>query len=49
MMENLLTQESLVISLDHVFQIATVLLLISAVMIWAVPKPVKAVDTSQAH
>jgi len=48
-MENLLTQESLVISLDHVMLIATALLLASAVLIWAVPKPRKAVDTSQAH
>jgi DHA2 family multidrug resistance protein len=49
MMENILTQESLVISLDHMFEIATLLLLVSAVLIWAVPKPRKAVDTSQAH
>jgi DHA2 family multidrug resistance protein len=49
MVENLLTQESLVISLDHMFQIATVLMLISAALIWLVPKPRKAVDTSQAH
>ena len=47
--ENLLTQESLVISLDHMFEIATAALLASAVLIWLVPKPRKAVDTSQAH
>ena len=49
MIENLLTQESLVVSLDHMFLIATSLLLASAVLIWLVPKPRKAVDTSQAH
>ncbi|WP_205412318.1 DHA2 family efflux MFS transporter permease subunit [Sphingomonas crusticola] len=49
MVENLLTQESLVISLDHMFEIATALLLLSAALIWLVPKPRKAVDTSQAH
>jgi DHA2 family multidrug resistance protein len=49
LMENMLTQESLVISLDHMFLIATCLLLASAVLIWLVPKPRKAVDTSQAH
>ena len=47
--ENLLTQESLIVSLDHMFEIATALMLLSAVLIWAVPKPRKAVDTSQAH
>jgi DHA2 family multidrug resistance protein len=47
--ENLLTQESLIVSLDHMFEIATLLMLLSAVLIWAVPKPRKAVDTSQAH
>jgi len=47
--ENLLTQESLVISLDHMFEIATAALFASAVLIWLVPKPRKAVDTSQAH
>jgi DHA2 family multidrug resistance protein len=47
--ENLLTQESLIISLDHMFEIATVLMLASAVLIWLVPKPRKAVDTSKAH
>ena len=47
--ENLLTQESLVISLDHMFEIATAALLVSALLIWLVPKPRKAVDTSQAH
>lgn len=47
--ENLLTQESLIISLDHMFEIATLLMLASAILIWAVPKPKKAVDTSQAH
>jgi hypothetical protein len=31
------------------FLIATCLLLASAVLIWLVPKPKKAVDTSQAH
>ena len=49
LMENLLTQESLVVSLDHMFLIATCLLLASAILIWLVPKPKKAVDTSQAH
>jgi DHA2 family multidrug resistance protein len=49
MLENLLTQESLIISLDHMFLIATCLLMASAVLIWIVPKPGKAVDTSQAH
>ena len=49
LVENLLTQESLVVSLDHMFLIATCLLLASAVLIWLVPKPKKAVDTSQAH
>jgi DHA2 family multidrug resistance protein len=49
LMENMLTQESLVISLDHMFMIATSLLAASAVLIWLVPKPRKAVDTSQAH
>jgi DHA2 family multidrug resistance protein len=47
--ENLLTQESLIISLDHMFEIATAALLASALLIWLVPKPRKAVDTSQAH
>jgi DHA2 family multidrug resistance protein len=47
--ENLLTQESLVISLDHMFILATILMGISAVLIWLVPKPRKGVDTSQAH
>ena len=47
--ENLLTQESLVISLDHMFILATILMGISAVLIWLVPKPRRAVDTSQAH
>jgi DHA2 family multidrug resistance protein len=47
--ENLLTQESLVISLDHMFEIATAALLVSALLIWLVPRPRKAVDTSQAH
>ena len=47
--ENLLTQESLIISLDHMFEIATVLMLASAILIWVVPKPRKAVDTSKAH
>jgi MFS transporter, DHA2 family, multidrug resistance protein len=49
LLDNLLTQESLVISLDHMFEIATVLLLASALMIWLVPRPRKAVDTSAAH
>jgi MFS transporter, DHA2 family, multidrug resistance protein len=49
MVENLLTQESLVVSLDHMFELATLLLLASALLIWLVPKPRKAVDTSQAH
>jgi MFS transporter, DHA2 family, multidrug resistance protein len=50
LVENLLTQESLVISLDHMFEIATVALLASAVLIWLVPKPGgKKVDTSAAH
>jgi len=47
--ENLLTQESLIVSLDHMFEIATLLMLLSAVLIWVVPKPRKGVDTSQAH
>ena len=49
MVENLLTQESLVVSLDHMFEIATVALLVSAAMVWLVPRPRTAVDTSQAH
>ncbi|HWI86625.1 MAG TPA: DHA2 family efflux MFS transporter permease subunit [Sphingomonas sp.] len=49
LVENLLTQESLVVSLDHMFEIATALLLFSAALIWIVPKPRRAVDTSQAH
>jgi len=49
MVENLLTQESLVVSLDHMFEIATTLMLVSALLIWLVPKPRRAVDTSQAH
>jgi hypothetical protein len=31
------------------FEIATVLMLASAILIWVVPKPRKAVDTSKAH
>jgi DHA2 family multidrug resistance protein len=47
--ENLLTQESLIISLNHMFEIATAALFASALLIWLVPKPRKAVDTSKAH
>lgn len=49
MTENLLTQESLVISLDQTFVLASVLMLVAAGLIWFVPKPRKAVDVSQAH
>ncbi len=49
MVENALTSESLVVSLDHMFEIATVALLGAAVLIWLVPKPQQKVDTSQAH
>jgi len=49
LVENLLTQESLIVSLDHMFEIATAAMFVSALLIWLVPKPRKAVDTSQAH
>jgi MFS transporter, DHA2 family, multidrug resistance protein len=50
MLEQVVTRESLVLSLTHMFEIATVLLLISAALIWLVPNPRgKKVDTSQAH
>ena len=49
LLDQLVTRESLILALDHLFEIATVLLLSSAVLIWLVPRPKKAVDTSQAH
>jgi DHA2 family multidrug resistance protein len=49
LLENMLTQESLIVSLDHILQIATVALLASAALVWLVPKPRGKVDTSQAH
>ena len=49
LVDQLVTRESLVLALDHVFQIATGLLLLSAILIWFVPRPTNPVDTSQAH
>jgi len=49
LLENALTQESLIVSLSHILQIATVALLASAALVWLVPKPRTKVDVSQAH
>ena len=49
LIDQLVTRESLVLALDHLFEIATVLLLVAGSLIWFVPRPKKAVDTSQAH
>ena len=49
LVDQLVTRESLVLALDRLLEYATALLVLSALLIWLVPKPRKAVDTSEAH
>ena len=49
LVDQLVTRESLVLALDKLLEVATALLLVSALLIWLVPAPRKAVDTSSAH
>ena len=49
LLEQLVSQEAFVLSLDRLFQVATVLLVASAFLIWLAPRPGGKVDTSQAH
>jgi MFS transporter, DHA2 family, multidrug resistance protein len=49
MIERLVEQQGLALATTHLFEIGTVLLIFSAAIIWIVPKPRKAVDTSAAH
>ena len=49
LLERLVDQQAVAIATTHLFEIATLLLLLSAAIVWIVPRPRKAVDTSAAH
>ncbi|WP_294394830.1 DHA2 family efflux MFS transporter permease subunit [uncultured Sphingomonas sp.] len=49
LLERLVEEQAVVIATTHLFEVGTVLLLFAAAIVWLVPKPRKAVDTSAAH
>lgn len=46
---NIVEQEAIVISVDHVFFLSAIILFAAAVVVWIAPKPRANVDTSAAH
>jgi MFS transporter, DHA2 family, multidrug resistance protein len=49
MLERLVDQQAMALATTHLFEIGTVLLIASGMIVWLVPRPRKAVDTSAAH
>jgi DHA2 family multidrug resistance protein len=49
LLERLIDQQAMAIATTHLFEIGTLLLIVSGLIIWVVPRPRKAVDTSAAH
>lgn len=49
LLSRLVDQESVALATTHLFQISAALMLFAAAFVWLVPKPTRAVDTSQAH
>ncbi|WP_420140553.1 DHA2 family efflux MFS transporter permease subunit [Sphingomonas sp.] len=49
LLERLIDQQAMAIATTHLFEIGTVLLIASGLIVWLVPRPRKAVDTSAAH
>ncbi|WP_176591787.1 DHA2 family efflux MFS transporter permease subunit [Sphingobium sp. EM0848] len=46
---NLVDAQSLVVSMNHVFYMAAVVLFVAAALVWLAPRPTGKVDTSAAH
>lgn len=49
LLEQLVMKESYALSLDHLFQIAAVVMLFAAMLIWLAPRPGRPMDASAAH
>jgi DHA2 family multidrug resistance protein len=49
MIANMVDAQSMVVSMDHVFFIASLVLFLAAAVVWLAPRPTAKVDMSAAH
>jgi len=49
MIANMVDAQSMVVSMDHVFFIASLVLFLAAAVVWLAPRPTAKVDLSAAH
>lgn len=49
MVADLVDQQAAVVSMNHIFFVAALVLLLAAVLVWLAPRPDRQVDTSAAH
>ena len=49
MIANLVDQQATMLSMNHVFFIASMVLFVAAALVWVAPKPTARVDMSAAH
>lgn len=46
---NIVSQEAMIVALDHIFLLTAVLLFAASMLIWITPRPARSVDPSAAH